>query len=156
MAWLYVQKQVPTYEVKSTILIKDEKSKQGVTATDLLAKELNLEGTKKILIDESKIMTSHSVIEEVVRDLKLDRVVLRKGQFKDEELYGAACPIVIDSFDLTDTLKSFEAPLSIINNTTFQLTMPDGTQQKGNFGTELSNKYGYFLIHKNNNPQAKA
>ena len=73
MAWLYVQKQVPTYEVKSTILIKDEKSKHGVTATDLLAKELNLEGTKKILIDESKIMTSHSVIEEVVRDLKLAR-----------------------------------------------------------------------------------
>jgi tyrosine-protein kinase Etk/Wzc len=154
MAWLYVQKQVPTYDVKSTILIKDEKSKQGVTTTNLLAKELDLEGTKKILVDESKIMTSHSVIEQVVRDLKLDRVVLRKGQFKDEELYGAVSPIVIDSFALTDTTKSFEAPLSIINNTTFELTTPDGTQQKGTFGAELSNKYGYFLIHKSNNAQA--
>jgi tyrosine-protein kinase Etk/Wzc len=154
MAWLYVQKQVPTYEVKSTILIKDEKSKQGVTATDLLAKELDLEGNKKILVDESKIMTSHSVIEQVVRDLKLDRTVLRKGQFKDEELYGAVSPIVIDSFALADTLKSFEAPLSIVNNSTFELTMPDGSAQKGIFGTELSNKYGYFLIRRSSNPQA--
>jgi tyrosine-protein kinase Etk/Wzc len=154
MAWLYVQKQVPTYEVKSTILIKDEKSKQGVTATDLLAKELDLEGNKKILVDESKIMTSHSVIEQVVRDLKLDRTVLRRGQFKDEELYGAVSPIVIDSFALTDTLKSFEAPLSVVNNSTFELTMPDGSAQKGIFGTELSNKYGYFLIRRSGNPQA--
>ena len=67
-AWLYAQTQVPTYEVKSTILMKDEKSNHGVTASDLIAKELDLGGDKKILTDESKIMTSsyfHMLIDTV-------------------------------------------------------------------------------------------
>lgn len=153
LAWLYGQYQVPTYEVKSTILFKDEKNKQGVSASDLIAKELELGGSKKLLVDESKIMTSHTVIEQVVRDLKLDRMVLREGRFKKEEIYGAACPVLIDSFMLNDTLKSFEALLSILNENTFELTLPDEEKQIGVFGNLLSNKYGVFLIRKSINPK---
>jgi tyrosine-protein kinase Etk/Wzc len=153
ISWFYLQSQVPIYEVKSTILIKDEKSNQGVTATNIIAKELELEGSKKILVDESKIMTSHTVIEQVVKDLKLDRIVMRKGRFKTEELYGAACPIIIDSFALTDTLRGFSGPLSIINEKTFELTV-DGNKQIGTFGSEFSNKYGTFVISKSRNPKA--
>ena len=154
LAWFYAQNQVPTYEVKSTILIKDEKSNQGVTATDLIAKELDLGGSKKILTDESKIMTSNTVIEQVVRELKLDRTVFKKGAFKKQEIYGVTTPIIIDSFSLTDTMKGFEGPLSILTEKTFDMTLPDGSTQNGVFGQALTNAYGTFLINKSTNPKA--
>ncbi len=154
LAWLYTQSQVPIYEVKSTLLFKDDNNKQGVSANDLIAKELELGGGKKILADESKIMTSYNVIEQVVRDLKLDRQVFRKGRFRYEEIYGAACPVLIDSFVLTDTIKGFKAPLSIVNENTYKLILPDNEQQVGNFGNILTNKYGSFLIKKSTNPRA--
>lgn len=154
LAWLYAQSQVPIYEVKSTILFKDDNNKQGVSANDLIAKELELGGGKKILVDESKIMTSYTVIEQVVRALRLDRQVLRKGRFRYEEIYGAACPILIEHFVLTDTLNAFNAPLSIMNQNTYALKLPDGEEQIGIFGNVLTNKYGSFLIRKNGNPQS--
>lgn len=156
LAWLYTQSQVPIYEVKSTILFKDDNNKHGVSANDLIAKELELGGGKKILVDESKIMTSYTVIEQVVHDLHLDRQVLRQGRFREEEIYGAACPILIDSCVLTDTLKGFQGPLSIIDETKYLLTLPDGEEQLGIFGNALSNKYGVFLIRKSTNPKATA
>ena len=153
LAWLYAQYQVPIYEVKSTLLFKDDNNKQGVSANDLIAKELELGGGKKILVDESKIMTSYTVIEQVVRDLKLNRQVLRKGRFRYEEIYGAACPVLIDSFVLTDTIKGFKAILNMTNENTFALTLPDNEQQVGIFGNMLTNKFGSFLIRKNPNLQ---
>ena len=154
LAWLYAQYQVPIYEVKSTLLFKDDNNKQGVSANDLIAKELELGGGKKILVDESKIMTSYTVIEQVVRDLKLNRQVLRKGRFRYEEIYGAACPVLIDSFVLTDTIKGFKAILNMTNENTFALTLPDNEQQVGIFGNMLTNKFGSFLIRKNPNLQS--
>ena len=153
-AWVYAQNQVPIYEVKSTILMKDEKSNHGVTATDLIAKELDLGGNKKILTDESKIMTSHTVIEQVVRELKLDRSVFKKKAFKKQEMYGVSCPIILENFTLTDTMKAFEAPLSILTEKTFEMTLPDGSTQNGVFGQELTNAFGTFLINKSTNPKA--
>ncbi len=155
LAWFYLKNQVPTYEVKSMILIKDEKNKQGVSAADLISKDLQPDGVKKILVDESTIMTSHTVIEQVVKDLKLDRSILRNGSFKKEEIYGSAAPIKIDSFTLTDTLKGFEGALNILDDTSFELTTTEGNKQIELFGRPFSNKYGWFLISKNlnsNNP----
>lgn len=156
LAWLYTQYQVPIFEVKSTLIFKDDNNKQGVSANDIIAKELELGGGKKILADESKIMTSYNVIEQVVQDLKLDRQVFRKGRFRYEEIYGAASPVLIDSFVLTDTIKGFKAPLSIESEKTYILTLPDQEQQAGTFGTVLTNKFGSFLIRKNPNSQSAA
>jgi tyrosine-protein kinase Etk/Wzc len=152
-AWVYLQYQVPIYEVKSTVLIKDEKNKQGVTASDLIAKEFGLEANKKMLVDESKIMTSYTVIEKVVSDLKLNTSISIKGALKNKEIYEANMPIQVDSFLLNDTIKDFKATLEITNNNTFVITLPDGNEQNGTFGQTLTNNYGQFLIKKGNNPK---
>ena len=152
-AWAYLQYQVPVYEVKSTILIKDEKNKQGISANDLISKELGLLGNKKMLVDESKIMTSYSVIEQVVRDLKLDRTLSLRGTLKNDEIYGQICPISIDSFSLNDTIVDFKASLDIVNDSTFQLTTPDKNKETYTFGSSFSNKYGTFFITRCNNPK---
>jgi tyrosine-protein kinase Etk/Wzc len=148
LAWAYLQYQVPVYEVKSAILIKDEKNKQGISATDLISKELGLSGSKKMLVDESKIMTSYTVIEKVVKDLKLDRTVLVTGTVIDKEVYGEKAPIKIDSFVLRDTITDFKAALEVLDDNTFELTTADKQKQTGTFGTTFTNKYGDFLINK--------
>jgi tyrosine-protein kinase Etk/Wzc len=151
-AWIYMQYEVPIYEVKSTVLIKDEKNKQGVTASDIIAKEFGLEANKKMLIDESKIMTSYTVIEKVVKDLKLNSSISIKGALKNTEIYEPNMPIQVDSFVLNDTVKSFKAALEITNDNSYALTLPNGITQNGIFGQMLMNNYGQFLIKKGNNP----
>ena len=146
--WFYLRYQVPVYEVKSAILIKDEKNTEGISATDLISKELGLSDNKKMLVDESKIMTSYSVIERIVRDLKLNSTVFKKNTIKDEELYGIDCPILMDSVALNDTIRDFKASLTILDNQSFDLTLEDGTKQSLSFGRVFNNKYGTFLINK--------
>jgi tyrosine-protein kinase Etk/Wzc len=155
MAWAYLQYQEPVYEVKSAILIKDEKNKQGISATDIITKELGLSASKKMLIDESKIMTSYTVIEKVVKDLKLDRSVAIRGAILNKEIYGDKCPLKIDSFVLRDTLTDFKASLDIIDANTFDITTADKMKQTCTFGTAFSNKYGDFLINRGYNASDK-
>jgi tyrosine-protein kinase Etk/Wzc len=153
LAWAFLQYQVPVYEVKSTILIKDEKNKQGISATDLIAKEFGLSGNKKMLVDESKIMTSHGVIEKVVQDLRLDRVISLKGTLKNQELYGESCPIAIDSFVLMDTVKDYKASLNILDDKSFELINADKSKEIHTFNENFSNKYGSFYISRCNAPK---
>jgi tyrosine-protein kinase Etk/Wzc len=149
LAWLYARYQVPVYEVKSSVLLKDEKNKQGVSASDLISKELGLTNEIKMLADESKIMSSYTIVEKIVKQLKLDRVVYKDGTVLDEELYGVDSPIVIDSLNLSDSTKTFKASLSIIDDSKFELTTPEGSQTQ-TFGVAFSNNYGSFLIRKTN------
>jgi tyrosine-protein kinase Etk/Wzc len=151
LAWLYLRYQQPIYEVKSSILIKDEKNKQGISATDLISKEFGLSGTKKQLIDESKIMTSFNVMEAVVKDLKLDRTIYHRGTFVNRELYGNNAPLSIDTFLLKDTVKNFKANVDIIDDKQFVLTTPDDKKYTQTFGEAFMNEYGYFVINKRYN-----
>jgi capsular exopolysaccharide synthesis family protein len=153
LAWVYLRYQIPVYEVKSTIIIKDDKNRQGISGTDIISKEFELVGNKKMLIDESKIMTSYSVIEEVVRDLKLDRTVSLRGTITDEELYDADAPIMVDSFSLKDSLKDFVASLDIIDDNAFEISYKGGPKQLGHFGIDFTNEKGSFRISKTKNPK---
>jgi tyrosine-protein kinase Etk/Wzc len=148
LAWVFMRYQVPVYEVKSSVLLKDEKNKQGVSASDLISKELGLTNEVKMLADESQIMASYTIVEKIVKQLKLDRVVYKKGTLLDEELYGSDSPILIDSLTLWDSTKTFKAALDVIDNTKFELTTPDGTKQIQTFGVAFSNNYGRFSIKK--------
>jgi tyrosine-protein kinase Etk/Wzc len=149
-AWVYLKYQVPVYEVKSTIIIKDDKNKQGISGVDIVAKEFEFVGNKKMLIDESKIMTSYSVIEEVVRNLKIDRSVYAKGAILDQEIYGQDAPISIDSFALRDSVKDFKASITVMDDNTFELLPEGGTKQMCQFGANFSNNAGAFRISKRN------
>jgi tyrosine-protein kinase Etk/Wzc len=151
LAWAYLRYTVPVYEVKSAILLKDEKNKQGVSATDLISKELGL-GDKKMLADEAKLMNSYLIVEKVVKKLKLDRAIYKRGTVRDEELYGATSPLIIDSLNLRDTVQGFKAALDIIDDSHFELITADGAKQTLTFGTPFSNKYGDFVINKALNP----
>jgi tyrosine-protein kinase Etk/Wzc len=119
LAWAYLRYTVPVYEVRSAVLLKDEKNKQGVSATDLISKELGL-GDKKMLADEAKLMNSYLILEKVVKKLKLDRAVYKRGTVRDEELYGTTSPIIIDSLNLRDSTKDFKAALDILDDTQFE------------------------------------
>lgn len=153
LAWVYLRYQIPVYEVKSTIIIKDDKNRQGISGTDIISKEFELVGNKKMLIDESKIMTSYSVIEEVVRGLNLDRTVSLRGTITDEELYGTDAPIMVDSFALKDSLRDFVASLDIIDDNAFEISYKGGPKQLGHFGIVFTNEKGSFRISKTKNPK---
>ncbi len=148
IAFLFLRYQTPIYTVQNSVLIKDESNKQGISTSDIITMEAGKGTVKKMLADEISIMTSHTVLEEVSRNLQLDRIVYLRGLIKSKELYGLDSPIRIDSFLLRDTLKVFKASLDIKEGKNYQLTLEDGTIQEGVFDVKLTNKYGEFMLHK--------
>lgn len=147
-AWVYLRYHSPVYKVSSTILLKDIKNKQGISASDLIAKELG-QHDKQMLGDEIKILSSYTVLEQVAKELNLDRTVYKRGRIKNTELYGSDCPISIEGYSLKDSTMEFKALLDIKDAETFQLTFADDTKQDCPFGKRFSTRYGDFLIHKN-------
>lgn len=150
-AWLFLRYQTPIYSVSTAVLIKDEKNKRGISTSDLLPKDLGHSSEKAMLPDEIRVMTSHTVLEEVIQRLKLDRTVFLRGTIKSTELYGQDSPIQIDNFTLADTTKIFKAALDVKDSQNFQLTLEDDSKQDCQFGVKFRNRYGDFLIQKISN-----
>jgi tyrosine-protein kinase Etk/Wzc len=155
-AWIYWQRQIPVYEVKSTVLIKDETSHEGVSASDLIAKEFGFETNKKMLADESKIMNSFSVIEKVVSDLNLNTTLAIKGRLKDFEIYEENMPVKVDSFVLFDTSKVFKASLTVLDDKRFEFKPEKGETENRLFNTPFTNSFGTFTIRRGLNPKHAA
>ncbi|HTF31604.1 MAG TPA: polysaccharide biosynthesis tyrosine autokinase, partial [Flavitalea sp.] len=95
-AWLYVGKQHPQYEATATLIIKDES--KGIDDSKMI-ESLNLISTKKIVENEIEVLTSRSLLHEVVLKLKLYAPVSIEGGLRDSSAY-AVSPIKIEVKDL--------------------------------------------------------
>ncbi|MGC4036279.1 MAG: polysaccharide biosynthesis tyrosine autokinase [Chitinophagaceae bacterium] len=83
-AWLYLQYQTPLYEAKATILIKDEK--KGVDESKGVEPLNQFEGTK-IVENEIEVITSRSLMTEVVKKLGLYAPVYVDGKWRPIPAY---------------------------------------------------------------------
>ncbi|HMF73232.1 MAG TPA: Wzz/FepE/Etk N-terminal domain-containing protein, partial [Flavitalea sp.] len=86
-AWYYLSTQPPLYESKARLLIKDEK--KGMDDSKMI-ESLNLISTKKIVENEIELLTSRSLMSEVVLDLKLYAPIYFKGKWRDSSGYSSS------------------------------------------------------------------
>jgi tyrosine-protein kinase Etk/Wzc len=149
-AYMYLRYIIPQYEVKSSILIKSDN--QGGLGTDMLSQELLGYGTGQLseMTDEARILTSRSIVREVVEDLKLQSTIYKDGRIKDTDLYDRS-PILVDSFSLSKKIKGaivYEA--KIIDSNNFIL-IKNEKEYKGVFDSLLTNEFGSYLFRYNPN-----
>ncbi|MDE3249516.1 MAG: polysaccharide biosynthesis tyrosine autokinase [Bacteroidota bacterium] len=90
-AWFYLRTVVPVYEATATILIKDEKKGQDDSKT---MEALNPLSSKKIVENETEILRSRRMLEEVVRQLSLYAPVTVKKELSIHTAY-ASCPVAV-------------------------------------------------------------
>ena len=83
-AWLYLRYKVPVYELKATIIIKDEK--KGTDDSKIM-ESLNVFSSKKIVENEIEVIKSQTLAQEVVRNLHLYAPMSEEGKFSDHSAY---------------------------------------------------------------------
>src|SRR4051794_12087817 len=102
-AILYLKFKVPVYDVKATIIIKDEQ--KGIDDARIL-QSLNAFSSKEIVENEIEIIKSQTLAREVVKSLYLYAPISEKGGFTDHSAYITS-PIRIEA-KYPDSLEAVE------------------------------------------------
>lgn len=127
IAIYYVSFTLPSYEIKTSILLKDDQ-KGGGTAEINAFKDMGLFTQKNNVDNELEMLNKAKIIEKVIReigiyanytqistirfiqDIGLDNVFPNLGKYKSRVLYGDECPILVTLPDevLDNTNKGIE------------------------------------------------
>src|SRR5687767_8535380 len=94
-AWYYLRITPPQYEISASLMLKDEKkgSVDGQTIN-----QLNLLAEKRIVENEIEIFQSRTLMQEVVKNLKLYTSFFEKDKFNFKPAYSSS-PIKIQLAD---------------------------------------------------------
>jgi len=125
LAALYLKTTIRVYEVKATVLLKDDKKGSGSGMADLSAlKDLGLMNIKNNVDNELEILKTSNLTEQAVRDLGIYVSYSEMGTFKNKDLYGADCPIHITLPEaVLDTLNQvYEFEVSEIQHDGFEFS----------------------------------
>ena len=85
-AWYYFQVTQPVYKSTTSLLIKDEKKGVRTGADDILV-EMGTFSGNKLVENEIEILRSRNLMEQVVRDLKLEISYTQSSGLKTIDLY---------------------------------------------------------------------
>jgi capsular exopolysaccharide synthesis family protein len=94
-SWLYLRYTTPMYESSARILIKDEK--KGTEDSKAL-EDFNLLSTKKIIENETEVIQSRTLLNEVVNNLALYAPVYEAGKIRNSSAYLTS-PVLLESRD---------------------------------------------------------
>lgn len=86
-AYSYLRYSTYQYEASATIKIKDEKQSQKLPTMSEMAGKGLLSGGSSQIIDEVELITSRTLISNIVKDLELNVRYFEQGKIKEQELY---------------------------------------------------------------------
>ena len=142
-AFYYLQVTQPVYLTRTTILIKDEQKGMGQNQADVL-EELTQFSGNKLVENETEIIKSLPLMEQVIKDLKLDVAYTTKDGLKIVNLYKQS-PIIIRPDIITE--EGFLEPLVIHMKDSDHFSFNDESQIF-TFNQRVRNKWGEFVITK--------
>jgi len=90
ISWFNLRKQTPIYAASAKVLLKDPQNNGGDSK---VLDALNIFSEKKIVENETIVLRSSLLVEEVVRSLDLYASVYNEGRLRVEELYKANSPV---------------------------------------------------------------
>jgi capsular exopolysaccharide synthesis family protein len=158
IAYFKIKTTVSIYEVKSTILVKDEqKSNLNSQFESIENLGFNIGSINSKLENEIEILKSRTLVSKVVKELKLNITCFQKKKYKDHELYKTV-PFTINFLKgdsiLNNTNKTIEFKIIDKNTILFTEVINNSIKhQKIKFGTLVSNHMGDFIITPTKNWQ---
>ena len=93
IAFFNLKTTAPTYEIKATILLKDDKKGGAGEMSDL--KSLGLINMKNNVDNEVEVLKTANLTEQAIRDLSLNITYTQKGRFRNLILYGHESPVKV-------------------------------------------------------------
>jgi len=145
-AILYVQFAQPTYEVKASLLIKDEKKAPEQQSA---LQEIDLVGSSKLLENEIELLKSRRLINQVVNELQLNIIYQEKDGLKTIDLYKTS-PVKLTVLKSNRT-KEPEFNITINDKNTFLLKDKNGDIKKLSFNKPYTNSFGTWKLEPTEN-----
>ena len=145
LAYYYLQVTPPVYKASTTLLIKDEKKGARLGGASEILGELSQFSGNKLLENEIQIISSRQLMEQVVKELKLDINYTTKNGLKTVQLYKKSpveiVPELIHPFGYETPLK-----IQVLNDKTFKINDENDILT---FGKNYQNNWGVFTVNYN-------
>ena len=137
VAFFYLKRQIPQYNIQSSILLKDDKKGMG---QDDLMKQLDMFSSSKVVDNEIEILRSFTLMEKVVTSLNLNVQYFVNDYFRDNELYTNS-PVTLQVI----------RPNALIYEEPLEVTIENSTQGKLNgivmpFDKAVETPYGLLIM----------
>ncbi|WP_439583479.1 GumC family protein [Dyadobacter bucti] len=142
-AFYYLQVTQPTFVTRTTILIKDQQKGLGQSQNDVL-NELTQFGGNKLVENETEVIRSLPLMEQVIKNLRLDLSYTATDGLKTINLYKRS-PVVLKPEIITD--EGLEEPLVVHIKDNGRYTFNDESKEF-EFGQKVQNKWGVFFVEK--------
>ena len=152
LAFIYATVKKPVYLVKSNILIAQDDSNimSGMGGFGQLF------GTSGYVDDEVFVVSSHTVLRDVVKDLKLNKsCVVKEGLLKSREYFKKYPVDIVTDTDIADTLSvSLKFNLKVDEDGVASVEVKDSQKdvvadlENQKFPITVETKYGVFTIKK--------
>lgn len=144
MSVLYLYKSTKYYGSEAKILIKTQKN----AFQDALSESLNSGPTKEEIANEIEVLSSSSLINDVIASLNLDISYFIVGRLKTGELYKGK-PFIVDGKVLNTDLYGAPFNLKILDSKTYQLTIEQNGikhNKRHRFGEPVVNDHFSLII----------
>ncbi|TCD01975.1 polysaccharide biosynthesis tyrosine autokinase [Pedobacter frigidisoli] len=147
-AIFYTKVSKPTYEIKATLLIKDQKKAPDQQSA---LHEIDMYNSSKIVENEIEILSSKKLSQEVVNDLRLwigyEKV---NGFMSSTDLYKAS-PVNFNLLGASGNYAPEGLDIVIKNDKTFLLKMPSGELKEMGFSKNYTTELGEWRLDATNN-----
>lgn len=118
LSYLKIRYATPVYEIKSSILIKNEKKYSSNENEKFM--DLFLSGDDQNVNNEREILKSRPLVGRVVSSLNLQISYYNKGRIRTSLLYGNI-PFTLEIIKLTDSLSNFALNINGVNESGFKI-----------------------------------
>lgn len=105
IAFLYLRYSTPVYQVNAELLIKDEKSSEGIT-NEALLEDLGVQSGIKNINNEMRTLNSRKLMAKVVKDLHLNIHYAAPGRVTTSELFDERPFTFIVPDEILDSFSS--------------------------------------------------
>lgn len=145
-AFLYLRYATPMYEVKSSIMIKQEKRSAGNTGSTKVS-DLEIIESPQSVDNKIQELKSVTLMERVVQELSLEASYFLDGTMKDTELYGRSLPVKLTFENISPRAYSHEFIIQPIDERTFKFDDGDAAAVYS-YGQKIRRGYGIFQVRK--------
>ena len=150
LAFIYLKRYKPVYDVKATIIVKDN-SKQSSGKNDLLD-EIGISNSPDLIENEIKVLKSKQLLGRIVDDLQLwvtyyqkEGLITKNDALTSTDMYLES-PVKFVMTSVKGNLNNQGIKIKLIDNNHFELISKDGKSTALSFHQEYHDKFGNWKL----------
>lgn len=147
LAVVYLKITKPVYEIKASLLIKEDNVNSNATKTGIALQELDITSPNRIVDNEIEVLKSRQLMATLVDDLQLWLDYQSNKKIGKENLYGVN-PVKIVFSKTADKIEGKSIVVFIKNAQTYFITETGKEPVEYQFDKTVSNSLGTFVLTK--------